>query len=147
MIAGALVAQKLTRLTVGIPVLAATVYLCRCLFGFLQRPDQGTWVATLSRIPIGSVAGLLIWIFGLAAISDDVQHLGMGNVLIAAFGAGFTECLAVQGPSSRRADKIEVVGVAAPVLVDQDGCASRPLAASVAVVEVDGPTGPCCLIA
>jgi hypothetical protein len=60
--------------------------------------DQlGTWVATLSRIPIGAVAGLLIWLFSLAAISDDVQHLGMGNVLIAAFGAGFTERLAIQG--------------------------------------------------
>jgi hypothetical protein len=60
--------------------------------------DQlGTWVATLSRIPIGAVAGLTVWIFSLAAIGDDVQHLGIANVLIAAFGAGFTERLAVQG--------------------------------------------------
>jgi hypothetical protein len=126
---------QLILLTVGIPVLAATVYFVAAYSGSFNdlswkrgwmpvfmcgllgalgaivsagqrstrmRPqtiaDQlGTWVATLSRIPIGAVAGLLIWIFSLAAISDDVQHLGMGNVLIAAFGAGFTERLAVQG--------------------------------------------------
>jgi hypothetical protein len=126
---------QLILLTVGIPVLAATVYFVAAysgsfndlswkrgwipvfmcgLLGVLgaivsagqrstrMRPqtiaDQlGTWVATLSRIPIGAVAGLTVWIFSLAAISDDVQHLGMGNVLIAAFGAGFTERLAVQG--------------------------------------------------
>jgi hypothetical protein len=126
---------QLILLTVGIPVLAATVYFVAAysgsfndlswkrgwvpvfmssLLGVLgaivsagqrstrMRPqtiaDQlGAWVATLSRIPIGAVAGLTVWIFSLAAISDDVQHLGIGNVLIAAFGAGFTERLAVQG--------------------------------------------------
>jgi hypothetical protein len=67
--------------------------------------QMGAWVASISRVPIGAVAGLSVWLFSLAAVGDDVQSLKIGNVFLAAFAAGFAERLSVQGvrPQSEQA--------------------------------------------
>lgn len=53
--------------------------------------------ASLSRIPIGAVAGITVWLFSVAAVGDTTIHLNIADMLLAAFGAGFAERLIVQG--------------------------------------------------
>jgi hypothetical protein len=50
-------------------------------------------VNSLSRVPLGAVAGLTVWLFSLA--TSDGQ-LNAPNMLLIAFGAGFAERLVVQ---------------------------------------------------
>ncbi len=59
-------------------------------------PTQlGSAVASLSRVPIGAVAGLTVWLFSVATASGGT--IAAANMLLAAFGAGFAERLIVQG--------------------------------------------------
>jgi hypothetical protein len=53
----------------------------------------GSSVASLSRIPIGVVAGLSVWLFTVA--TSGASQIVSANMLLAAFGAGFAERLAV----------------------------------------------------
>jgi hypothetical protein len=53
--------------------------------------------ASFSRVPIGAVAGLTIWLFSVAAVGDAAMNLNVADMLLAAFGAGFAERLIVQG--------------------------------------------------
>jgi hypothetical protein len=55
----------------------------------------GTSAASFSRIPIGAVAGLTVWLFSIA--TADAATVNAANLLLAAFGAGFAERLIVQG--------------------------------------------------
>ena len=55
-------------------------------------PEQlGSDVASISRIPIGAVAGLLVWLVGNAGVSPAASSAAY--LLVGAFGAGFTERL------------------------------------------------------
>jgi hypothetical protein len=56
-------------------------------------------IASLSRLPIGALAGLTVWLFTLGTV-EDPAHFNAANMLLAAFGAGFAERLIVQGSSS-----------------------------------------------
>jgi hypothetical protein len=53
--------------------------------------------ASFSRVPIGAVAGLTVWLFSVAAVGDVAMNLNIADMLLAAFGAGFAERLIVQG--------------------------------------------------
>jgi hypothetical protein len=54
-------------------------------------------VATFSRIPIGAVAGLTVWLFTIASLGPALKNnLNVGDLLLAAFAAGFAERLIVQ---------------------------------------------------
>jgi hypothetical protein len=53
--------------------------------------------ASFSRIPIGAVAGLTVWLFSVAAVGNAAMNLNVADMLLAAFGAGFAERLIVQG--------------------------------------------------
>jgi 8-oxo-dGTP pyrophosphatase MutT (NUDIX family) len=55
-------------------------------------------VASFSRIPIGSVAGLLVWLGSFTGVAP-AEHAA-AYVLMAAFGAGFTERLVAPSSSS-----------------------------------------------
>ncbi|MET0842456.1 MAG: NUDIX domain-containing protein [Mycetocola sp.] len=56
-----------------------------------------SYVSSLSRVAIGGVAGLLVF---LAASAVEEQQLNDASILIAAFGAGFAERLVTEKPSS-----------------------------------------------
>jgi hypothetical protein len=56
-------------------------------------------IASLSRVPIGALAGLTVWLFTLGTVQNP-DHFNAANMLLAAFGAGFAERLIVQGSSS-----------------------------------------------
>jgi hypothetical protein len=56
----------------------------------------GSAVASLSRVPIGAVAGLTVWLFTIATV-ERPEDINAANLLLAAFGAGFAERLIVQG--------------------------------------------------
>ncbi len=45
--------------------------------------------ASLSRIPIGAVAGITVWLFSVAAVGDTTIHLNIADMLLAAFGSEF----------------------------------------------------------
>ncbi|QNE18733.1 hypothetical protein F1D05_13480 [Kribbella qitaiheensis] len=62
----------------------------------------GSNVASWSRIPIGGVAGLTVWLFSIA--TAETSNVNAANLLLAAFGAGFAERLIVQGQSSESSD-------------------------------------------
>ncbi|HEU4542885.1 MAG TPA: hypothetical protein VFR23_17280 [Jiangellaceae bacterium] len=63
-------------------------------------PEQlGSQLATWSRLPIGAVAGLTVWLFSIATVQEPAD-LNVANLLLAAFGAGFAERLIVQGSGS-----------------------------------------------
>ncbi|MFG1609122.1 hypothetical protein [Actinoplanes sp. NPDC049265] len=55
----------------------------------------GSYASSFSRIPIGAVAGLTIWLFSVA--TANATSINAPNLLLAAFGAGFAERLIVQG--------------------------------------------------
>ena len=55
----------------------------------------GSHVNSFSRLPIGAVAGLTVWLFTLATVEGGTVN--GPNLLLAAFGAGFAERLIVQG--------------------------------------------------
>jgi hypothetical protein len=57
--------------------------------------QMGSNVASLSRLPIGAVAGLTVWLFSIA--TTETSAVNAPNLLLAAFGAGFAERLIVQG--------------------------------------------------
>jgi hypothetical protein len=60
-----------------------------------RMPTQlGAGIASLSRLPIGGVAGITVWLFSMASTSGG--HIVAANMLLAAFGAGFAERLVVQ---------------------------------------------------
>lgn len=61
--------------------------------------------ASCSRIPVGAVAGVTVWLFSVAAVGDGAAGLNIANMLLAAFGAGFAERLVVQGARSDRDDR------------------------------------------
>jgi hypothetical protein len=63
----------------------------------------GSNVASLSRIPIGAVAGLTVWLFSIA--TAETATVNAANLLLAAFGAGFAERLIVQGQPSEASDQ------------------------------------------
>lgn len=67
--------------------------------------QMGSNVASLSRIPIGAVAGLTVWLFTVG--STAAQSINAANLLLAAFGAGFAERLIVQGQPSDTDDSIQ----------------------------------------
>jgi hypothetical protein len=56
----------------------------------------GSDIASVSRIPIGAVAGLTLWLFSIASVRTAAD-LDVPNLFLAAFGAGFAERLIVQG--------------------------------------------------
>jgi hypothetical protein len=56
--------------------------------------------ASFSRILIGAVAGLTVWLLSIASVGDSAIHLNIAEMLLAAFAAGFAERLAVQGVRS-----------------------------------------------
>ncbi|SFN90355.1 NUDIX domain-containing protein [Mycetocola miduiensis] len=56
-----------------------------------------SYVSSLSRVAIGGVAGLLVF---LAASAVEGQQINAASILIAAFGAGFAERLVTERPSS-----------------------------------------------
>ncbi len=58
-----------------------------------------SYIASLSRVPIGALAGLTVWLFTLGTV-ENPDHFNAANMLLAAFGAGFAERLIVQGSSS-----------------------------------------------
>ncbi|GAA1594741.1 hypothetical protein [Actinoplanes couchii] len=60
----------------------------------------GSFTSSFSRIPIGAVAGLTIWLFSIATAS--AAGINSPNLLLAAFGAGFAERLVVQGNDGER---------------------------------------------
>jgi hypothetical protein len=60
-------------------------------------------VATLSRIPIGAVGGLTVWLFSIATADGSINA---ANLLLAAFGAGFAERLVVQGQPTGTNDRL-----------------------------------------
>jgi hypothetical protein len=60
--------------------------------------------ASFSRVPIGAVAGLTVWLFSVAAVGDVAMNLNIADMLLAAFGAGFAERLIVQGARPERPD-------------------------------------------
>ncbi|MGY1727822.1 hypothetical protein ACI79J_12710 [Geodermatophilus sp. SYSU D01062] len=59
----------------------------------------GSYFASVSRIPIGAVAGLTVWLFSVSSVYE-IGSLDVPNLLLAAFAAGFAERLIVQGSSS-----------------------------------------------
>lgn len=60
----------------------------------------GSHTASFSRIPIGLIAGMTVWLFSVA--TADASSINAANLLLAAFGAGFAERLVVQyGPPGR----------------------------------------------
>jgi hypothetical protein len=61
----------------------------------------GAGISSLSRVPIGAIAGLTVWLFSMAATTGG--SVVAANMLLAAFGAGFAERLAVQ--SNRSTDR------------------------------------------
>jgi hypothetical protein len=70
-------------------------------------------IASLSRVPIGALTGLTVWLFTLGTV-EDPTHFNAANMLLAAFGAGFAERLIVQWSSS------PIVGSGGPPLAGQD---------------------------
>jgi hypothetical protein len=64
------------------------------------RNELGAISASLSRVPIGAVAGLTVWLFSLA--TSDSTSLDAANMFLAAFGAGFAERLIVHSPTTDR---------------------------------------------
>jgi hypothetical protein len=73
-------------------------------------------IASLSRVPIGALTGLTVWLFTLGTV-EDPAHFNAANMLLVAFGAGFAERLIVQGSSSR------ILGSGGSPLADQDASA------------------------
>jgi len=53
-----------------------------------------SYVASLSRIPIGAICGLTAWLLALATSAQGAMPLA--SLLLAAFGAGFTERLVIE---------------------------------------------------
>jgi hypothetical protein len=67
--------------------------------------QAGAWIASISRVPIGAVAGIAVWLFTLAAVQGNTENLNVTDVFIAAFGAGFTERLSVQSARAQGDDQ------------------------------------------
>jgi hypothetical protein len=72
-------------------------------------------IASFSRLPIGAVAGLTVWLFSVAAV-QDMASFNAANMFLAAFGAGFAERLVVQGANTSVLGSVE-----SPPYPDGDG--------------------------
>jgi hypothetical protein len=87
-------------------VLGAVISAAKRSTGILPEhvlAQLGSNVASLSRIPIGGVAGLTVWLFSIA--TAETSSVNAANLLLAAFGAGFAERLIVQGQPSEASDQ------------------------------------------
>ena len=61
-------------------------------------PTQlGSWLASVSRVPIGAIAGLTTWLSAEATMTVDSRA---ATLLLLAFASGFAERLIVQGPTA-----------------------------------------------
>jgi hypothetical protein len=86
-------------------VLGAVISAAKRSTGVLPEhvlEQLGSNVASLSRIPIGAVAGLTVWLFSIA--TAETSNVNAANLLLAAFGAGFAERLIVQGQATEASD-------------------------------------------
>lgn len=87
-------------------VLGAVISAAKRSTGILPEhvlAQLGSNVSSLSRIPIGGVAGLTVWLFSIA--TAETASVNAANLLLAAFGAGFAERLIVQGQPSEASDQ------------------------------------------
>ncbi|WP_157979747.1 hypothetical protein [Kribbella monticola] len=87
-------------------ILGAVISAAKRSTGILPEhvlAQLGSNVASLSRIPIGGVAGLTVWLFSIA--TAGTASVNAANLLLAAFGAGFAERLIVQGQPSEASDQ------------------------------------------